>query len=571
MLRLLQLVFLILVTHVLDAQKIYPTNDFIPPIDIPLKLAGTFGELRSNHFHSGIDIKTGERTGLNVYAIGHGYVSRIKVQAGGYGKALYINHPNGYVSVYAHLDKYNDKINEFVTKEQYRRKSFEVDLYLEPGQLDVNQGDILAFTGNSGHSAGPHLHFEIRDEASQKPVNPLLFGYSVSDNIKPGINMLKIYPATPDDQINGKNKPSDFYPESVNGIYSLVNIDTLVVAGSVYFGINTIDLFNNGLNKNGVYEIRVFVNGKESYSHKLETFSFDETRYINSLIDYKEYKLHQRRVQKTWIQPNNRLSIYDNVVNHGIFSFPENTTSEITIEVADANENTSILKFWVKGISPVEKKKSTTNANKTLFSYNKTNTFKTQNLVLEVPGNALYDTLYFDYKQLQSIPNTYSRLHQLHYDFVPLHTNCSLAIWPDSLPLSLQDKALIVKVEENNEFSSAGGEWVDGFIKTHIREFGFYTIVIDTIPPEIEPVNINPDKSLLAQTTIMMKITDELSGIATYNGYLNDQWILMEYDEKNNLLTYQFDNRLKDGKNFFRLEVSDQKNNSVVFAEILSY
>ena len=571
MLRLLKLVFLILVTQVLHAQKNYPTNDFIPPIDIPLKLAGTFGELRSNHFHSGIDIKTGEKTGLNVYAIGDGYVSRIKVQAGGYGKALYITHPNGYVSVYAHLNKYNDKINEFVTLEQYLRKSFEVDLYLEPGKLEVKQGEILAFTGNSGHSAGPHLHFEIRDEASQKPVNPLLFGYSISDRIKPDINMLRVYPATPDDQINGKNKPADFYPVSANGMYLLAKIDTLYVAGSAYFGINTIDQFNNGLNKNGVYSIRVIIDGKETYSHELETFSFDETRYVNSLIDYKEYKLHQRRIQKTFIQPNNRLSIYENVVNKGIYYFPANTTSEITIEVADANGNISTLRFWVKGKSPVDKIKTISNANKTLFGDKKTNTFKTQNLVLEVPGDALYDTLYFEYKQLKSIPKTYSGLHQLHYDFVPLHTTCNLAIWPDSLPLSLQDKALIAKVEENNEFIAAGGEWIDGFIKTGIREFGIYTIIIDTIPPSISPVNIRSDKSLIAQTSIMMTIRDELSGIASYNGYLNNQWILMEYDEKNDLLTYFFDKYLKDGENDFRLEVTDWKNNRAIYKQTLTY
>ncbi|MCD4698124.1 MAG: M23 family metallopeptidase, partial [Bacteroidales bacterium] len=281
MLKILQLVFFILVTQILFSQNNYPPDVFISPLDIPIKLSGTFGELRSNHFHSGIDIKTGEKTGLNIYTIADGFISRIKIQSGGYGKALYVTHPNGYVSVYGHLNKYNDNINEFVIKEQYRRQSFEIDLYLKEGQISVSQGEIIAYSGNSGRSGGPHLHFEIRDEKSQKPINPLLFGYEVTDRVKPLINLLKVYPMSNIDQINGKNTSAIYYPIANKGNYKLKYSDTIKITGSAYFGLNCFDPFNRGLNKNGVYSIKMFVDSSLVYAHKLETFSFDETRYIN--------------------------------------------------------------------------------------------------------------------------------------------------------------------------------------------------------------------------------------------------------------------------------------------------
>jgi len=553
--------FLLLIISIqLHAQSYIPQNYFIPPVDIELFLSGTFAELRSDHFHSGMDIRTGEVEGLNIYAIADGYISRIKVTSGGYGKALYITHPNGYVSVYGHLQKYNSKLNEFVYNQQYLRKSYSVDLYPKKDQFIVKQGDIVAISGNTGRSGGPHLHFEIRDEASQKPLNPLLFGFKVADNTPPVINLLKIYPASESTTVNHKTKPSEYYTVHKNHHFSLKGTDTIYISGSAYFGINTYDPFNNGNNKNGVYSLQLFIDSTLIYKHTANKFSFDETRYINSLIDYKEFKQKKRQIQKSYIQPNNQLSIYNQVVNKGIIEFKEDKVFHVSYVVNDIAGNKATLSFYVKGDNKIVEKKPEVIQGE-LFRYSHRNYFKTDNLIFEVPARALYDSLQFVYQVSDSPKNTFSSLHHLHFDYVPLHTWCNLNIWPDSLPLQLQDKALIAKVTKDGLFKSSGGEWVDGFIKTRIREFGNYCIVIDTIPPKIKPLNIKDQKNIVNQQSLKIKITDELSGIKKYKGTLNDQWILMEYDVKNDLLIYRFDNYLQKGSNSFKLIVTDEKGN----------
>jgi len=565
MYKIIAKIFLLLIISLqLTAQNFIPQNYFIPPVDIPIYLSGTFAELRSDHFHSGMDIRTGEEEGLNVYAIADGYVSRIKVTPGGYGKALYITHPNGYVSVYGHLQQYNSILNEYVINQQYLRESYHVDLFPKKDQFFVKQGEVVAISGNTGRSGGPHLHFEIRDEASQKPLNPLLFGFKVTDNTPPVINLVKIYPASINSIINHKSKPAQYFTVHKGHEYSLKNADTLTIGGSAYFGINTYDSFNNGNNKNGVYSIQLFVDSALVYKHTANKFSFDETRYINSFIDYKDFKQKRRYVQKSYIQPNNHLSIYNHEINKGVIKFIEDKVFHVMYVVSDIAGNEASLSFNVLGENTennqsIEKKPETLQGE--LFTYTHKNYFKTDDLVFEVPSRALYDNIQFIYQVSASPENTYSALHHLHVDYVPLHTWCNLSIWPDLLPLKLQDKALIAKVIEDGEFESAGGEWVDGFIKTRIREFGNYCIVIDTVSPEIKPLNIRDQKNITHQQTIQIKISDELSGIKNYNGTLNNKWILMEYDLKNDLLIYHFDKNLKQGSNIFKLTVTDEKGN----------
>ena len=564
--KLSNLVFGILLISTVFGQS---TKSWVNPVDIPLKLAGTFGELRSDHFHSGIDIKTGEREGLSVRAIDTGYVSRIKIQSSGYGKALYIKHPNGETSVYAHLQKFNSRLNAYVTAEQYRQQSFETDLYPKPGKFRVSRGELIAYSGSTGHTAGPHLHFEVRDEL-QQPLNPLLLGFKVTDNRAPTINYLKVYPANPHSSVNGKTEAVGFYTSQQKNSFHLKSVDTLTISGAAYFGINTIDLFNGGMNKNGVYAVRLSCNGQTRYAHKLSKIDFNETRYINALIDYKEYKTLKRRVQYAWVQPNNHLSIYDSVQNKGIINFKAGKVYQLEFAVSDAAGNSSKLEFIVKG-SPRDKSIKVPKHSGSLFTYKKDNHFSNGEVDFEIPGKALYDTLYFQYNRKPSLPGSYSALHMLHHDYVPLQSWCKLSIKADSLPDNLRSKALIANYTADHDFESAGGEWDHGFVRTEIRSFGDYCILVDTIAPKIIPVNIKNGKSLLAQSTIKVKITDELSGIKKYEGRLNGKWILMAYDEKKDLLIYDFDSLLTSGENNFKLTVWDQVGNTADYEAVLEY
>jgi hypothetical protein len=468
------IILAVLVNVQVFAQNYYPQDDFILPLEIPIKLSGTFGELRSNHFHSGIDIKTGEKEGLKVIAIADGYVSRIKVQPGGYGKAIYISHPNGYVSVYCHLSKFNNGINEFVIRQQYQQQSYSIDLYPEKDQFHLKQGDLVAYSGNSGSSGGPHLHYEIRDEQTQKIINPLLFGNLITDTDPPVLNYLKIYPYGKSSVVNGKKQDIGFSLTKRDTSYTINGTDTISAYGELYFGINTIDLFNGGMNKNGVYSISLYVDQNMVYQHNLETFSFDETRYINSLIDYREYKTYNRTLQKTFIEPNNNLSLYKTRINNGLVTIATGKKYKIIYKITDINNNTSYLSFWIKGVDRPPKKEQEKDIPEKvqMFSYTKNNLLKENDIIFEVPGAALYDTLNFHYQKRPAIDKSYSLIHSLHFDYVPLHTWCNLSIWPDSLPISFHDKAIIVKVADDKSISSSGGQWEDGFIKTQVREFG---------------------------------------------------------------------------------------------------
>ncbi|MCU0371288.1 MAG: M23 family metallopeptidase, partial [Bacteroidales bacterium] len=349
---LLLFVISLCIAHQGFTQKVYPTGYFRPPLDIRMLLSGTFGEIRANHFHSGIDIKTNGVEGAPVYAIADGYVSRIKVSAYGFGKALYVTHSNGYVSVYGHLNRYNQVIGDYVRKGQYRQESFEIELFPAAEELPVKKGEIIAYTGNSGSSGGPHLHFEIRDGSSQKPINPLLFGYDVKDLVRPRITRLKIYPEDEPARINGLDRSLSLQVEGWGEEHRISVPQAIRLSGNISFAIQVNDQQNDTDNKNGPYSVALYIDKKAAYRHRMETFSFDETRYVNSLIDYSEYVKNEVRLQRTKIDPGNRLGIYDLADNHGVFLFNDTLLHEITYEVKDVAGNTAILSFYIRSEDP---------------------------------------------------------------------------------------------------------------------------------------------------------------------------------------------------------------------------
>jgi hypothetical protein len=564
--------------HVTFSQKNYPKDYFQPPLDIRLLLSGTFGEVRANHFHSGIDIKTNGAEGAAVYAIADGYVSRIKISAFGFGRALYITHPNGYVSVYGHLSRYNKVIEDHIRKEQYRRESFEIELFPPAGEILVKKGEIIAYSGNSGSSGGPHLHFEIRDGASEKPINPLLFGYDVKDIFRPHISLLKIYPEDGNARINGNNRSYSYPVEGWGAEHRLNLTQPMRLSGNVSFAIQVSDQQNDTDNKNGPYVITLFIDKELVYQCRMETFSFDETRYVNSLLDYPEYMKSGIRLQRTRIDPGNKLSIYSKTGNHGTFFFNDTLQHVITYEVKDVPGNTALLSFRVKSEkesqqSAVNSQSSTVNRQLSTanFNYATPNHFETPSVILDAPAGAFYDSFAFKYDSTQKIAGTFSPVHRIHDKFTPVHDYITLSIKPRNLPERLRDKALIVKIDDDGKgFKSAGGKWEkSGYVTTKIREFGNYSVSVDTISPKISPVQPETFKNLAGQKKVKFVISDAMSGIASYRGTLNEKWVLLEYDAKNDLLFYTIDDQLLKGENIMKLEVVDMKNNRKTYQATL--
>ena len=541
-------------------------QDFHPPLDIPLVLSGTFGELRSNHFHAGIDIKTQGQSGLKVYAIADGYISRIKVSPWGYGKAIYITHDNGYSSVYAHLMRYTGAIQDYVISSQYKNQSYDIELFPTKNELRVKKGEIIGLSGNTGSSAAPHLHFEIRNSQNQYPQNGLQFGFDITDNIPPVIKELKVYSKSKKTVIDGDYEDKLY---QVKGSGTNCYIDkTIEVSGLYALGVNTYDLLNKAKNKNGVYSIEVLLDSQLIYSHTMKEFGFHETRYINSHLDYSEKVTNKRKLHKCFLEPNNKLSIYDYVANKGIIK-PKNDTQKVVIRVKDVYENVSELNFKVKKSEQISSDNNIKETVKftSIFPYEEHNTFGNELLSIEIPKYSLYDTLFFTYRVFEDSSDIFhSPIHCVHNEESTVHSPYALSV-RTTVPDSLASKSYICKLNKKGKPNYVGGKYKDGKISVKTRLFGNFTVAIDTINPVVKGLNIFPGKTMKS-STLKMTIKDGESGIKTYSATINDEWVLMEYEPKSNKLTHYFKKDLKAGKHIFKLVVYDSVNNATEYKAV---
>jgi murein DD-endopeptidase MepM/ murein hydrolase activator NlpD len=535
----------------------YPLVDFRAPLDItPPALAGSFGELRANHFHSGMDYRTNQREGYPVYAIADGYISRLRVQNSGFGLALYINHPNGYTSVYGHLQRFNPKIAQQVKTIQYQKKSYEIDSFPNSLLIPVHKGDVIAYSGNTGSSGGPHLHFEIRDTKTEATINPQLFGLEIPDNIPPVLYSMYVY------RLNKKPfnefTPKQYFQISGGpGNYHLNKVTTINLSGEVGFGIVATDKHNGASGTNGVYSIQLEIDGKPVYTSALEKFQFENSRGINSHIDYPTFINTKRNIQKSFVDPGNPLNIYSNLINNGRVEFTDGKLHQVKYIISDATGNKSVLSFNVQADEKAIINSPEPSAG-THYSYATLNEFNNPDVKVILPKGTLYNDLNFIYKTLpKPLTNAFSNIHQIHNPLTPLHSGFEIWIKADSSINKYKEKALIVSTSR----SSQGGYYENGYVKAKPRTFGSFFIAIDTIPPSIIPINISDGKSMTGISKMSFKIRDNLSGIKSFNGYIDGRWVLMEFDTKTASLWHTFDDTTPPGKHMLEVIVSDMKDN----------
>jgi len=537
---------------------------FISPVKIPLQLSANFGELRIDHFHSGLDIKTQGVTGKEVVAAAAGYIYRISVSPGGFGKALYVRHPSGYSTVYGHLDKFTPEIEDYVKNQQYEKKSYLVTLFPEREKFPVKQGELIAYSGNSGSSGGPHLHYEIRKSDSEKPVNPLLFDFGTIDNIAPVIEKLVIYPINKHTLINNQNIIKKINVSGGHGNYSIPSDNEIRISGLAGFGIKAFDLLNDSYNKCAVYSIELDIDSIPIFKYAMDGFSFNESRYINSHIDYETYMKENIYIERTFILPNDKLDVYRDIINRGIFNFNDNKSHHAEIIVTDANNNRSTLSFLVKARSETSQSAADViDKNLKVMPYNKINKFSSESVSVSIPAGALYDTLNFSYKKDEGTNEMLSELHYIHNKFTPVHKPYTLSIKPGFIPSGKESKMLIVQLGDNLKKSPANSFWAEGYLTAEILSFGKFYIGIDTIPPVISSNGLVSGANLTGKKEIRIKITDELSGIKSYVASIDGNWALFEYDQKNDLLIYRFDDKriTKGIKHHMSLKVTDNKDN----------
>ena len=552
-------ILLVLASQVIFAQ--YPKDYFRSPLDIPINLSGTFGELRPNHFHSGLDIRTNNVEGLPVYAAADGIIIRIKVSAFGYGKALYVAHPNGYTTVYGHLQKFSDKIEAYVKEQQYRQKSYEVELY--PSTLKVTQSEIIALSGNSGGSGGPHLHFEFRDTATEKIINPMAFGMNklIKDEMNPVISSLMVYPANDSTSVNKSINPVSLsLQKQVDGSFLASKV---VASGKIGFALNSYDLSTNNYNKNGIYKVVSYVNGSQNFKFEFDTFAFDESKHINYFIDFNRYKKLKQRFQKLFIKESYPLSLVSGNTKNGILDIKPNVAYTYKIEVFDFHGNKTIVNVPISYEKEVNPAPITSKGNfyiKTKSDYN----FEFEKTAVYIPVNALYENAYLNISEKDNILD-------IENNYEAIQNGLTVTLDMSHLSEEEQKKAFVgtilgMKLEYNSSFRKANK------VSTKVKAFGKYKVGFDNVAPRIYNPNFIEGSNISKLTTLSVSISDAISGIDSYNAYLNGEWILMEYDYKTKKLVHNLkDEKVISGKNDIKIVVTDKLDNTATFSSNFIY
>jgi murein DD-endopeptidase MepM/ murein hydrolase activator NlpD len=548
------ILLLLIYTPIFSQTANYPTDFFRPPLDIPLQLSGNFGELRPNHFHAGFDFKTQQKEGLPIYAAGDGYISRIKISSYGYGKAIYIDHPNGYTTVYGHLQKGFDKVEAYINAEQYKQQSYEIEVFPKPGELPVIKGEQVAVSGNTGGSEGPHLHFEFRDTKSEKTINPLYFGFVIKDTRKPTISSLTAYPIGDSSTINQSARPILIGMSlQKDGTYIT---EKVLASGKIGFGIVAGDFDDVSYNINGIFKAESFCNGKSTFSYQFDQLAFDEGRYINALIDYPKYKRQKQRVQKLFMETAFPLSIIRTNSDNGILKIQPNFSQLYRIEVSDFNDNKTTVVIPID-YSPLP---STipTQITKTpyLVKAGKDSAFEKENMSVFFPAGTFYNDFYLDF-------DVKNKVMTVQDDDTPVHSNFIVSVKESDV--DNPEKIFIASIS-GKRLTYNATKYKDNTFTAYTKNLGGFTLAKDTVAPSISIGKSIEGKWISSQKFISLTISDDLSGIKTYNGFLNGKWVLFEYEYKAKRIKHVFDAAfLNEGQNDLKVIVLDNLGNSAIF------
>ena len=534
----LPLIFLFLGSTLLSYSQQYRN-----PVTIPAALSGNFGELRNNHFHSGIDFKTQQVVDKPIVAIEEGYVSRISVSPGGYGLALYIDHPStGHTSVYAHLNSFSKEIADWVKEQQYLQERFSITLYPEPGMFPVKKGEQIALSGNTGSSGGPHLHFEIRDTQTEEPLDALEFIAKIPDTRKPDLQGIAFYPMAEKGVINGSGHPVKLNIAKDKAGNPSALPKNIEAWGRIGVAVKAYDRMDGQNNIYGVKHIRLFVDNRQLFSSTVDRYSFADARMLNSFIDFEDWRKQKSFFMKSFLEPGNRLPFYE-TENNGYIDIDEERVYHLRYELEDHYGNRLTYNFTVTGkLQPIPEREECDNR----MRWNSYNSYTDTGFQLLISRGNLYDDICFSHSSIRS-PNHYSDIHQVNNTPVALHDRAEIWIGMHVDTLQNKQNLGIVRISNNGSESWIGGEYVHGGVSAAIRELGDrYAISADTVAPVITPIE---ETSWASQKRIRIRLTDNKSGIRSFRGEINGEFVLFTHDSKSSVYTYRFDeDRIGNGQ-----------------------
>ncbi len=547
------LLAIVAVSQTFFTSKKYPRGSFASPVKIPLSLAGNFGECRPNHFHSGLDVRTNKVENIPIYAIGDGYVSRVKIEAGGFGNAIYITHANGFVSLYAHLNLFWPGLENHIRFNQYQQKSWKIDMTFLPHEFPVRKGQFIAFSGNTGSSQAPHLHMEIRDAKTDKPLNGLLF-YNMPDSKAPLLKKLAVYDANRSiyDQV-----PKQFVCTKKGTSYVTATDTIIINSTNTAFGIVADDPMEGALGVLGVYEVNMYVDGNAYFGWQLDNIGYEETRYMNAQADFRVKKNGGPWIQLCYQQVGDQLNIYKKFnTQNGRVNIADGKAHAIKMIVKDVAGNASELKYWVRS------NVSSTYVRNYVLKANQVNKYDDGNIAFTMPKEMLYDDVPFS-GAVKPCANPYSQLYQVHFSDVPLHTYFDVKLKPKTtIPASLAGKVAVVRYPYGKDTDKKGksakleGAWV----VANVRDFGTYEIVIDQTVPSLTCNITNNGK--LSTNKIVCTSKDETTSVEKFIGKIDGQWV--RFVQKGNSFTYEVDEHCKAGKHQLEINSIDENGNTKV-------
>lgn len=553
----LNCIFTLIISNAYSQQPISPLS----PLTIPLIQKGNYGEVRSNHFHSGLDFSTQSKIGFPVIASFDGYVSRIKTSENGYGKAVYIDHPNGLTTVYAHLHRYGKTIESFVFAEQEKQKIYSVELFPERNKIMVRQGDTIGWSGNSGGSSGPHLHYEIRNTKSEKPLNPISCFPQIKDTIPPLIKSITIYSI--------KEDFLSIFPwheitpvETSAGNYRYT--DLINASGEIGIGFSGYDQANNDNAILGIDEVELYANEKLVFARKMSNFSFDETRNANGLIDYSKGQRTGNITERCYKLPGVKFSQYVFIKNSGVVVLKNDSSVNFRLMLRDGAGNISRCVFTIVNNNGT-KPKNTVVKKGELLEYNKANKIQSDRYRLSITDGALFRDYYCDVIIRKGNKSFIAPQITIGSTSEGLKKNAMLKIKSDVEGDSLNSKTIMVKIASNGTTSPVSGIFKDGMYSASISDFGSYSLMVDSIAPVVENISTSFD-SVFNCTVLEVKVADNFSGIKKYSCTINNNWYLSEYDRKYNTI-YILLNRFTERKFNLKVNLTDACGNTTIFSK----